>query len=782
MNYLKVLGASGSKTKLTGTTSFQIFKDILVDAGNVINTLGEEVAFINHIFLTHSHSDHIIDLPFIIESFYESRKETLIIYGSKETITSLKKHTFNDEVWPDFTRINLLNSDKKALELKIIEENETLKLAHYEITPILANHIKGAFGFVIIKDNTNGYVISGDTYKNDKLWEIINNNKKIRSLIIECSFPSKMKKLAFDSKHLTPELLNEELKNLKRDDIQIFIYHLKPLYYKQMVDEINSFNILSNGGKVLEEGDVIHIDTGEIETNMISQNKFERIMDINLELSSELDKDKLFEMILTLTRELTHCEAGTLYIMSKDKKSLEFKVIQNDPMNIHMGGTKDNLTWNPLQLYLKNGYKNENMVAVVSALENKIINIADVYCSKKYDFEGTKRFDKTTGYKSKSMLVIPLVNHEKDVIGVLQLINKTKVKNKIIAFEESDETIIKALAGQAAMALTNTQLISSLEEFLNAFVSTIGHAIDAKSKHTMNHISNVATISNLIAKAIHKDNTIYKEIKYNKNDLKEIELSALMHDIGKISMPESIIDKSTKLEKIVDRIEIIKDRFEIIKRDLEILYLKKSIDAQFLKDSLEQIEEDIRFIETVNIGSEFMAETEIDRIKLISEYTYYLNGQKVPLLSADEVENLSIRKGTLSDNEKDSMNNHAQLSLNMLSTLPFPKKYSKVLNIAVNHHEKLNGKGYPRGLKEKDLTLEDRIMILSDIFEALTASDRPYKDAKKLSEVFKILSIMAKEKEIDPVLLEFFYNNDELMNQIKKNLKPSQLDRSKLDI
>lgn len=782
MNYLKVLGASGSKTKLTGTTSFQIYKDVLVDAGNVINTLGEDAKFINHIFLTHSHSDHIIDLPFIVESFFEQRTETLIVYGSKETLDSLKAHTFNNEIWPDFTKINLLNSNKKSLILKVIEVNDTIKVGLYNITAINANHIKGAFGFTIIKDNLNGYVISGDTYENKELIEVVNNNNKIKSLIIECSFPSKMKTLAYDSKHLTPEILKNQLKYLTRNNIQIFIYHLKPLYREQMIKEIKDLEILAKGGKVLEEGDVIHIETGEIETDMISHNKFARIMEINQELSSELDKNRLFEMILTLTRELTHCEAGTLYIMSKDKKSLEFKVVQNDPMNIHMGGSKDNLTWKPLPLYLENGYKNENMVAVIAALENKIVNINNVYNSRLYNFEGTKRFDKNIGYKSESMLVIPLINHEQDVIGVLQLINKTKVLNEVVPFDEKDETIIKALARHAAMALTNTQLIESLEEFLNAFVLTIGKAIDAKSKHTIHHIGNVSKLSKLISTEIHENTTIYKDVKYTKNDFKQIELASLMHDIGKISIPESIIDKGTKLEAIVDRVEIIQSKFEILKRDLEILLLKEVITKEDYLESIDQIKDDFEFIKETNIGSEFMDDSKIHRIKLISEYTYLLNGKKTPILNANELSNLIIKKGTLSDKEKDIMNSHAKLSLDMLTTLPFPKKYNRILDIAANHHEKLNGKGYPRGLNNKDLTLEDRIMVLADIFEALTARDRPYKEGKKLSEVFTILSTMAKNKEIDSELLRFFHDSKALDIYVKKELNPIQIDESSLNL
>ena len=781
MNYLKILGASGSKTKLAGTTSFQVYKDIIVDAGNVIATLGDDAAKINHIFLTHSHSDHIIDLPFIIEGFFEERITPLTIYGSEETINSLKEHTFNDEIWPDFSKIDLLQNKEKSLIFRVIRENENIELAPYTITPFHANHIPGAFGFKIIKDDHSGYVISGDTYENKILWDVINNDKRVNSLIIECSFPSSMKKLAQASKHYTPEVLKKELENLERKEIQIFIYHLKPLYYKKMVEEINGLQILENGGKILKDGDVIHTETGKIETDVISNYKFERIMEINLALSSQIDKNKLFEMILTLTRELTHSEAGTLYIMSKDRKKLEFKVVQNDPLNIEMGGTKDNLTWDALPLYLENGSKNINMVAVVAAMENKIVNIPDVYIDETYDFEGTKRFDKNTGYRSKSMVVIPLTNHEKDVIGVLQLINKTKVSDKIIPFDKADEAIIKALAAQAAMALTNTQLITSLDDFINAYVNTIARAIDAKSKHTMNHIANVLKVSRLIAEAINEDQTIYKDVSYSKNDFRQIKLAAAMHDIGKISIPESVIDKSTKLETIVDRIELVKARVEIIKKDLEILFLKNQISEKDYVDSIEQIKDDLKFIEKTNIGTEFMHDEQIDRIKLISEYSYTLNNNKFPLLDEDEVRNLSIRKGTLTQEEKDIMNSHAQLSLDMLSTLPFPKKYSKVLNIAVNHHEKLNGKGYPRGLKDTDLTLEDRILILSDIFEALTARDRPYKEGKKLSEVFRILSSMAKNYEIDPQLLKFFHDNKVLHYYVEEELNPSQIDKSEVN-
>lgn len=774
MNFIKILGASGSKAKGMGTTSFQIFKDIIVDAGNVINSLGDEALSINHIFLTHSHSDHISDLPFIIESYFEKRKTPLTIYALKETLDVLKNHSFNDLVWPDFSKIKLLNSEENSLIFKEIEVNEIIEINDYKIKAIPAVHIPGACGFVIIK-NKQGFVISGDTYKNPILWEEINNNEEINSLLIECSFPDKFTPLAKTTNHLSPELIKEELESLKRDDITIFLYHLKPLYEKDIKRDIKKNEILKNGGKILVEGDVIHIDKGTIEHNLISEDKFQEIMKINLALSSETNRDILLEKILTLLRKLTSADAGTLYIKSKDEKKLDFKVVQNDPLNIDIGGTKKNLDWESLPFKLEDGSLNNQMVAIVCASEKRIINIKDVYKTTKYIFKGTKEFDSTTGYRSKSMLVIPLINHEHEVIGVLQLINKIE-NREIVEFNKSDEKIIKSLASQAAMSLTNTQLILSLEEFLNSFVSTIAKAIDAKSPYTADHIGKVEKIALLLAKAINDDKTIYKDIKYNENDYKQIALAAWMHDIGKISMPDHIIDKATKLEKIFDRIELIEYRFEVIKKDVEINYLKNNISKEQFDKEISILNDYVIFLKAINKGGEFMHEEDIEKLNKIAKLTYHKNGEDIPILDEDEFYNLSIKKGTLTREEIDIIRNHAKLSLEMISTLPFPKKYKDVLNIACNHHEKLNGTGYPRGLEADKITLEDRIMIFADVFEALTASQRPYKDAMKLSEAYDILNKMVNQGEIDKELTEFFFNHRILHTYANDSLSTNQID------
>ncbi len=204
--------------------------------------------------------------------------------------------------------------------------------------------------------------------------------------------------------------------------------------------------------------------------------------------------------------------------------------------------------------------------------------------------------------------------------------------------------------------------------------------------------------------------------------------------------------------------------------------LKNEITQFEYENKLKILESDIKFVERINFGSEFMKKEDLERIEQISHHKYLKNGIKTSLITENERYNLSIEKGTLTKEEKAVMNSHAKLSYDMLTALPFPKKYENVVHIAVNHHEKLNGKGYPRGLKEDELVLEDRIMILADIFEALTASDRPYKGAKKLSEVFKILGFMAKDNEIDAQLLEFFKNSEILLKFAKEELLPEQID------
>lgn len=530
------------------------------------------------------------------------------------------------------------------------------------------------------------------------------------------------------------------------------------------------------------------------EVKTFTEKQFDHIKTLNeigIALSAENDLNRLLDMILHQAKKFTNSDGGTLYLKSDDEKNLYFKVVETNSLGIKMGGTGGDITWPPLKLYDEDGKQNSQMVATYCALTGEVINIEDVYHVKGFNFEGTKKFDAGTGYRSKSMLVIPMKNYENEIIGVLQLINRLNKNGDSVEYSKEDKDLTLSLASQAAVAITNTKLVKDLEEFLNAVISTIASAIDEKSPYTGGHIRRVAKIALMVAEAINRDTDgKFKDISYDEDELKEIKIAAWMHDMGKITTPEYVMDKATKLETVYDRIENIKTKFEILKRDIEVEFLNVKIRAmeqnkiddidgieEAYKERITKLEDDFKFIEVCNVGGEFMADGKIARVKEIAKEKIVINGENINLLSDDEVENLSIRKGTLTDDERDIIQNHATLTLKMLNNLPFPKKLRKVPDIAGNHHEKLNGKGYPRGLDARDLSLESRILALADIFEALTAPDRPYKDAKKLSEVERIIGFMIKDSELDEDLVKFFYKNGLHLEYAKEELNPEQLDK-----
>lgn len=256
MPFIKILGAYGGKAQNMHLTSLQISSNSVIDAGNLIDALGSEVRSIDHIFLSHAHLDHIVDIPFLIDDTFSLRKTPLKIYGQDKTLDILKKHVLNWEIWPDFSQIPLIDSDHKAVEFVPIYLNSTYEFDDYKITAVENNHTNSSNGYIIEKENS-AILFSADTYCCDSLWDTINTNKKISTLIIDVSFPSRFEQLAFDSKHLTPKLLKEELKKLERTDVSIHINHLKPSFKNELIDEIYSYNLLLNNGTILQSQDIV---------------------------------------------------------------------------------------------------------------------------------------------------------------------------------------------------------------------------------------------------------------------------------------------------------------------------------------------------------------------------------------------------------------------------------------------------------------------------------------------------------------------------------------------
>lgn len=797
-NKIKILGAYGAKTSNSAMTCIKIDKHNVIDAGNIILGLEEDSKYINNIFITHSHMDHIIDIPFLIDLYFNDREDSLNLYGTKQTLQNIKEHILNDIIWPDFTKIKLNNSNNMAIKLIPIELHKQISINdNTKLKAIPNNHTKGSCAYVIEKSN-HALLFSSDTYKSADIIDELNNNHKIRSLIIDISFPSNLEKLANTSKHLTPDILNKELKKLTRSDIKIFINHLKPSCIDSINEEIKSkYPNLLNGGRILDDNDSIDLSTLDIKSIQSTKERYKyyinQLIDVGYSLTHQHNFDKLMEDILIATKSISNADGGTLYMMNKDHKSLRFTVIRTDSLGIYMGGTKAKIKWDNVELFDKNNNQNKKQVASLCALTGEMINISDVYKDTNFDFSGTKTFDKGTGYRTKSMLVIPMKDHDNNIIGVIQLLNKKDADDDVMDFTSNDEKLISSMSSQAAVSITNKELIYSLEKLLLNFIKSTADAISEKSNYTGGHINRVAQISNIIAKAINDaKNGMYKNTNFTDDDFKQLDIASWMHDIGKITTPEYVVDKATKLETIYDRINEIKAKFEIYKRDLKIDYLTAKVDSNEDRckelcnnyiQAIEQIEDDFQFIQQANKGSEFMDKTLQDRVKKIAKKRIKILNVDTTIINENELYNLLIQKGTLTQEEREIINNHVIVSYNMLKDLSFPKKLQRVPLIASSHHKTIykkedgthGGYGAPEIMSEP-MSIEDRILAVADVFEAVTASDRPYKQPNSLNQSLKILSFMVKDNELDRDIVKFFIDNKIYEEYAKDNLLPSQLD------
>jgi HD-GYP domain-containing protein (c-di-GMP phosphodiesterase class II) len=523
--------------------------------------------------------------------------------------------------------------------------------------------------------------------------------------------------------------------------------------------------------------------------------KTKKLNMIGFALSAEKNLDRLLEMIVEEAKNLTNADGGTLYIMSDDGKELRFAVVQSSTLNIRMGGTGEELTWDPVLLMNTDGTPNYSNVSAYAALSGKVVNIPDVYDAEGFNFEGTRIFDKKNGYRSKSMLVAPMRNHENDIIGVLQLLNaRDALTGKVVPFSVESSQMTESLASQAAVSLTNNRLIHGLENLLESFIASIAAAIDEKSPYTGGHVRRVAELTVTIANKINLTTEgAYANTHFNEDEMKELRIAAWLHDVGKITTPEYIVDKATKLETIYDRMDLLKTRFEVLKRDYEIAVLKKGLKQGIFRgvdnavyeeqNFIERLEEDLMFLAGINDGSKFMTDEMVKRVNEIAGRQWIAaDGTLKSVLTDDEIRNLSIRNGTLADDERDIINNHSRVTYKMLSQLPFPKKLMHVPDYAAAHHERLDGSGYPLGLKGDQLALQSRILALADVFEALTAKDRPYKKGKTLSEAIKIMKFMAKDKHLDSDLLDLFLKKQIYLDYAEKELSPQQIDIDKIEL
>ncbi|HEY9164066.1 MAG TPA: HD domain-containing phosphohydrolase [Magnetovibrio sp.] len=585
---------------------------------------------------------------------------------------------------------------------------------------------------------------------------------------------------------------------------------------------------------------------------------YAKLIEIGIALSAERNHARLLENILLEAKALCNADGGTLYLCGNmveregmptpefeaesDGKFLKFEIMRTDSLGIAKGGTTgEDIPFPPISVYDDaTGEANHKNVASHVAVSGETINIPDVYEATEFDFTGPRKFDESTGYRSKSFLVVPLKNHSGEAIGVLQLLNAKSDAGESIPFSDQIVPMIKALASQAAVAIDNQMLVEAQKRLMDSFIMVIGGAIDAKSPYTGGHCARVPELARMLGEAaVVAENGVLKDFTLTDDGFRELHLASWLHDCGKVVTPEYVVDKSTKLETIHDRIHEIRMRFEVLKRESEINYWKQVADGgdrDALKVELDaklaQIDDDYAFVATCNVGGEFMAPEKIDRLKQIAQTTWtrtlddrigisheelrrkevepaaalpvaeplladkpehifprdgtfeapnsdkYGFNMDVPesLFNRGEVYNLSIARGTLTNEDRYIIQNHVVQTIVMLGQLPFPKHLRNVPEYAGAHHETLIGTGYPRKLSKDDMTIPARIMAVADVFEALTAADRPYKKPKTLSESIKILSFMVKDKHIDPDLFQLLLESGIYKQYAERFLKPEQLD------
>ncbi|MGE0455632.1 MAG: HD domain-containing phosphohydrolase [Vicinamibacteria bacterium] len=500
---------------------------------------------------------------------------------------------------------------------------------------------------------------------------------------------------------------------------------------------------------------------------------------IGVALSAERDINKLLEMILAKSREITAADAGSLYLVERGKDpeadgddQLRFKLTQNDSVVLPFAEFTMPL--------------NETSIAGYAAVTGKGVNLADVYHLPEGSpyagsGAGARSFDERSGYRTKSMLVVPMTDHENKVIGVVQLINKKRetkavlrpvglVEELVIPFTAVDEELVTSLASQAAVALENNLLIRDIKNLFDSLVRASVTAIEQRDPTTSGHSGRVAVLTVGIAETVDAlDSGPFRELRFSRDQLQEIRYASLLHDFGKVGVREKVLIKGKKL--YVGEMLLIRQRFAYIKRSIEADHLRAKLEEALrsgasverlaeLDRAFEQrqheLDQMLRAIAQANEPSILEEESFRALMDLPSRSFSDIEGNRQPFLTPNELQALSIRRGSLSDKERREIESHVTHTFRFLSEIPWTGEFCKVPEIAYAHHEKLDGSGYPRRLKSPEIPIQSKMMTISDIFDALVAWDRPYKKSVPIERALDILHEEARHGKIDEGLLQVF--------------------------
>ncbi len=472
-----------------------------------------------------------------------------------------------------------------------------------------------------------------------------------------------------------------------------------------------------------------------------------RLLGVGIALSNIKDEGQLYQIILESAMDIIACDGGTLYTIEND--SLKFRVMITRSQNVKKGGDNGPIDLPNVPLRKEN-------VCARCALERRVFKVDDVYKSHDgFDFSGPKKYDQMTGYHTQSMLVIPMEDDKGKIIGVMQFINAIGKNGFVGPFAQWHTNVVLSLASQTAICLTNHNYSRQLERTMDSMVSVMSTAIDALTPYNANHSRNMAKYAKKFIKWMNETGEGWS---FTPEDERRFIMAVQLHDVGKLVTPLEVMNKETRLN---GREVAIHNRFKYIAKIDEVDYLKKRISAEEYKSRKAQLEAGHQIIDTINKAG-FLKD---DMLKIIRDYaknTYwdeededFLDPQ--PWLTEEEVHLLSIQKGTLSAEEREIMENHVVMTAKLLGEMEFTDADQNIRNWASDHHELLNGSGYPNHKTGDDLDWNVRLLTILDVFDALTARDRPYKPPMPLEKAFAILDDMAnKEGKIDPIILDLF--------------------------
>lgn len=543
----------------------------------------------------------------------------------------------------------------------------------------------------------------------------------------------------------------------------------------------------------------------------------EEFLNISDSITTEPDYLSSIAKIIDLAGHTCSAEVGFFYTFTDDK-FLNLEYSYNEKLNIRKFGSDNNIY--QTGIFIPDSRSKQQKSAIERCvINNEIINLPDIYSSTKLDNTFFANYDSLNDYLSLSLLTIPLVNRKGYVIGAVQYINPKDIKGKNISFTKDMQEDISALCNLATLILENRKLSEDYIRLLESFIEVLARAIDAKSPYTGAHCQRVPVIARMLATAaVQEENGPLKDFEMSNDDWYALNIASWLHDCGKVTTPEYIVDKATKLETIYNRIHEIRNRFEILRRDAHIEYLKKrlanvapqeTLQAEFV-NKIRELEAEFDLVARCNIGDTPLTDKDIEALDNISKkqfVRYFSRAKGISWAERDHMEdiesashpqmenllqnrqdqiwgqynrgelyNLKVRNGTINKEEREKINEHIIVTIDMLKALPFPKELSNVVEYAGAHHERIDGKGYPNGLTGDQMSIPAKIMAIADIFEALTANDRPYKEPKKLSQVLAIMKHMKETGHIDPDLYDVFIRAGVYKEYAEQYIDKEQID------